>query len=124
MCGRYAFSNRKIGDGLTLDVSITQSGSEPPQLLIQGRAKSGTWAKFLDSSVKVSSASGITYVELLSSGFLDLPQRFRLPGNTSQSETVVVSLPPVSVNGTAIQIEPIAFKPELNSGILLTWMCQ
>ena len=124
MCARYAFYNRMIGDGLTLKVSIAEPGSAPPQLLIEGRVKAGTKAQFLDSSVKVSSASGITYFELLSSGFLQLTQGFRLPGITSQSETIVVSLPPVNVNGTAIEVEPIAFKPELNSGILLNWMCQ
>ena len=77
--------------------------------------------QFVDS-VKVSSASGITYFEPLLSGFL--PQSFRLPSIASQSETIVVSLPPVIVNRTAIEIEPIAFKPEPNSGMLLTWVCQ
>ena len=124
VCHRSAFFNRKIGDGLTLEVSITESGSEPPQLLIEGRVKDGTRAQFLDGTVKVSSASGIAYFELLSSGFLQLPQRFRLPGITSQTEPIVVSLPPVIVNGTSIEIEPIAFKPELNVGMMMYWMCQ
>ena len=52
MCGLYAYSNRKIADGLTLNVSITESGSEPPQLLIDGRVKAGSTAQFLDSRVK------------------------------------------------------------------------
>ena len=120
-CSRYAYYDRKVGDVLTLRVSITESGSEPPQLLIEGRGKGGRVPQFVDS-VKVSSASGITYFEPLLSGFL--PQSFRLPSIASQSETIVVSLPPVIVNRTAIEIEPIAFKPEPNSGMLLTWVCQ
>jgi hypothetical protein len=36
VCDRSAFFNRKIGDGLTLEVSITESGSEPPQVVNRG----------------------------------------------------------------------------------------
>lgn len=112
---------KKIGDGLTLTVSIAESGSEPPQLLIEGRVEVGKRAQFLGSGVKVSSASGISYFELLSSGFLQLPQRFRLPDVTSQTGSIVVSLPPVIVTGTTMEIEPITFKPEPNLGWM--WVC-
>ena len=116
--------NRKIGNGLTLEVSITEHGSEPPQLLIEGRVKEGTRAQFLDSGVRVSSASGTTYLELLSSGFLQLPQRFPLPGITSQTELIVVSLPSVIVDGTSIEMEPIAFKREPRLEMMYgSWMC-
>jgi len=108
---------RKIGDGLVLTVSISESGSEPLQLSIEGSVERDTVARFLDSGVKVSSAGDVSYFELLSSGFLQLPQRFRLLDITGRPESIVRSLPPVIVNGSSFEIEPITFKPELRLGM-------
>ena len=108
---------RKIGDGLTLTVSITESGSGPLQLLIEGFVERGTVARFLGSGVEVSSTDGISHFELLSSGFMQLPQRFDLLGITSRPESIVVSLPAVIVNGSSIEIESITFKPEERLGM-------
>ena len=112
---------RKIGDGVTLIVSITESDYKTPQLLIEGWVEVGKSARFLDSGVKVSSASSISYFKLLSSGLLDRPERFFLPGITGRTESIVVSLPPVMVNGTFVEIEPITFKPQQILGT--RWIC-